>query len=125
MRDDDTCVEDLCFLHSAVGLSQINSALGPGTSNKNILPRQESGLGVTPPPPRFGESRVTKEAVFLWSGESLTKTTPAPWLRGECAENGEFLDILTGYESIFPRSFSIEHCGRCRVGFSHHIRRKA
>ena len=70
MRDDDTGVENLFSLHSAVGLSQISSALGPGTSNKNILPRQGSGLGFTPPP-RFGESRVTKEAVFLWSGERV------------------------------------------------------
>ena len=71
MRDDDTGVENLCSLHSAVGLSQISSALGPGTSNKNILPRQGSGLGFPPPPPRFGESRVTKEDVFLWSGERV------------------------------------------------------
>ena len=37
MRDDDTRVENLCSLHSAVGLSQISSALGPGTSNKTFF----------------------------------------------------------------------------------------
>ena len=76
MRDDDTCVEDLCSLHSAVGLSQINSALGPGTSNKNILPRRGSGLGFTPPSdPLCRVSRDERGRIFV-VGREFNKNHP-------------------------------------------------
>ena len=82
VRDDDPGVEDLGSSHSSAGLSQVGSALGPGTSDK-IPSRQDQveGSPLPPPPQRVSRDkrgRISAAPLFAASTDTETaETQPA------------------------------------------------